>query len=353
MTVDTLSDEKLAACPFCGGPARLTYSHRGEVHQVRCNNWTGDAGSKSCMGGGAYAYTEVEAATAWNRRAALPPPEGDVGELVDPEIVASGLGPTLDEVMHTLRPCVRVNEDGSFVAPKDEALSDLLTLAASMQRTIYALSRQLPTPTGEVEPVAWRYTWDMHTAKPWSIGWVRLPDDDERRLLPGFIEQPLYAAPVVASAKAGEPTAWRLEWANAPRDGTWVRLRYPSGDETRLVWSTHYSINGLGGCWTDGFCTMSDLDFTGWLAAAHQSPMGEGTVGVKWKTVPVEATPEMLAAVAPHDEPASADDYALALSAVDLLPPTHHPEVGDVLADMARDYRAMVAAAPSRQGTGK
>lgn len=60
--------DKLAACPFCGGDARVTYSDRGEVWQVRCNNWTGNAGSTACMGGGAYADTEADAIAAWNRR---------------------------------------------------------------------------------------------------------------------------------------------------------------------------------------------------------------------------------------------------------------------------------------------
>jgi hypothetical protein len=58
----------LLPCPFCGASAKVSYSDRGEVFNVRCEKWTGDAGSTSCMGAGAYAHTEAEAIAAWNRR---------------------------------------------------------------------------------------------------------------------------------------------------------------------------------------------------------------------------------------------------------------------------------------------
>jgi hypothetical protein len=49
-------------------------------------------------------------------------------------------------------------------------------------------------------------------------------------------------------------------------------LRDKAGDQHRLFWSKHYSINGLGGCWTEGFVTMSDFDFDAWYPAAPSNP---------------------------------------------------------------------------------
>ena len=58
-----------------------------------------------------------------------------------------------------------------------------------------------------------------------------------------------------------------------------------------------------------------------------------------------EPTAHMLAVVAPDTEPATEADYALALRAVELLPPSEHPDVGDILAEIARDWRHMTEAA--------
>ncbi len=75
-----------------------------------------------------------------------------------------------------------------------------------------------------------------------------------------------------------EPVAvYRVDWEQAPRDGTWVLLldkdHHPGQYRTehRLFWSKHYSIHGLGGCWSDGFVTMSDLDFVGWRYASPEA----------------------------------------------------------------------------------
>lgn len=56
-------------------------------------------------------------------------------------------------------------------------------------------------------------------------------------------------------------------------------------------------------------------------------------------------TPEMIAAVAPEAGSAEFSDYELAGLAVDLLPPTQHPDVADVLAGLVKDYRGMIDAA--------
>lgn len=59
----------------------------------------------------------------------------------------------------------------------------------------------------------------------------------------------------------------------APRDGSIVWLwnkhvSHPADAPQRFWWSTHYSVFGLGGCWTDGLCTMGDgIDFDFWCAA--------------------------------------------------------------------------------------
>lgn len=62
-------------------------------------------------------------------------------------------------------------------------------------------------------------------------------------------------------------------------------------------------------------------------------------------TALMEPTEEMVAAVAVQTQPASAADYALALKAVKLLPASEHPDAGDVLAEIARDHRAMISKA--------
>jgi hypothetical protein len=59
------------------------------------------------------------------------------------------MGPTVPELVSVLEPFVRRNEDGSFVAPKDEALSDLITLAVSMQKTLASLPQQTAEPVIE------------------------------------------------------------------------------------------------------------------------------------------------------------------------------------------------------------
>lgn len=60
--------------------------------------------------------------------------------------------------------------------------------------------------------------------------------------------------------------AW-LDISTAPRDGRELWLLKKRGDVAlKMRWSTHYSVFGLGGCWTDGLCTMGDgIDFTHWM----------------------------------------------------------------------------------------
>ncbi len=58
--------------------------------------------------------------------------------------------------------------------------------------------------------------------------------------------------------------------ATAPRDGSLVWLwnkhaKHAVDSPQRFWWSTHYSVFGLGGCWTDGLATMGDkIDFDYW-----------------------------------------------------------------------------------------
>lgn len=62
----------------------------------------------------------------------------------------------------------------------------------------------------------------------------------------------------------------------APRDGTPIvcylggtgmgRIENPDDRFLVLRWSTSYSIFGLGGCWTNGLCTLGDgIDVSHWM----------------------------------------------------------------------------------------
>lgn len=63
-----------------------------------------------------------------------------------------------------------------------------------------------------------------------------------------------------------------------------------------------------------------------------------------------EPTPRMIAATAVQTHPASEQDYRLAQAALRFLPSSDHPDVADILADVARDHRAMMDAAVSWDG---
>lgn len=76
---------------------------------------------------------------------------------------------------------------------------------------------------------------------------------------------------------ANVPTSTWQPMASAPRDGrpVWLWNKH-SNEPIRFRWSTHYSVFGLGGCWTDGLCTMGDgVDFDYWcdvLPADYSAP---------------------------------------------------------------------------------
>jgi len=81
-------------------------------------------------------------------------------------------------------------------------------------------------------------------------------------------------------------------------------------------------------------------------ARALLLPHGDG--GGDWVTVPKEPTPEMIAAVAPRTEQPSDADFLLADAAEQLLPPvTNRAQGRYVLAEIVRDYRALLSAAPA------
>jgi hypothetical protein len=65
----------------------------------------------------------------------------------------------------------------------------------------------------------------------------------------------------------------------APRDGTAIRVHsLETGCEFNVVWSTSYSIHGLGGCWADGVGQSGDMHLLGWRpveAPAPEPPAGE------------------------------------------------------------------------------
>lgn len=66
-----------------------------------------------------------------------------------------------------------------------------------------------------------------------------------------------------------------------------------------------------------------------------------------WRLVPETIAPEQLAIVAVHTDDGSPADFDVARAALQFLPPSSNPDVADVLADIARDWRNGVAAAPT------
>jgi hypothetical protein len=88
-------------------------------------------------------------------------------------------------------------------------------------------------------------------------------DGDEPFVRSDSIETALLAASPYMAREGWRPIS------EAPRDGRWVWLWNKHADPElaaqRFRWSTHYSVFGLGGCWTDGLCTMGDgVDFDFW-----------------------------------------------------------------------------------------
>lgn len=74
-----------------------------------------------------------------------------------------------------------------------------------------------------------------------------------------------------------------------------------------------------------------------------------------WRLVPITATPEMLIDVAPLVGDANAEDYRtgeIALFTLGDGPDCHGVSRRTLLAELARDYRAMIAAAPLPIGEG-
>lgn len=78
------------------------------------------------------------------------------------------------------------------------------------------------------------------------------------------------------------------------------------------------------------------------------TPSDTPPVGGDWVLVPrVPAATQLAGAIltATWEDP-SAADMAITGAVLELLPPTGHPDARAVIADMARDYRAMLSAAP-------
>lgn len=130
----------------------------------------------------------------------------------------AALGPTLDEVIETLRPFVRRNTDGSFVTPKDEALADLMTLATSMAKTIASL----PAPQGPAAQVS----------EPVKAGFVLMPVEPTEAMIEAgryhaFYAKKCYRAMLDAApqpspdtgAQGAEPVQpvadWKIEGASS------------------------------------------------------------------------------------------------------------------------------------------
>jgi len=62
-------------------------------------------------------------------------------------------------------------------------------------------------------------------------------------------------------------------------------------------------------------------------------------------TVPIEPTARIIAAAFVQTQEPSEDDFRIARQALTLLPSSPVEKVTEALADLARDYRAMISAA--------
>jgi len=96
---------------------------------------------------------------------------------------------------------------------------------------------------------------------------------------------------------AQEPVAVWQPIATAPRDGSlvWLWNKHcldKANAPQQFWWSTNYSVFGLGGCWTDGLCTMGDvIDFDFWcdaLPANFMDPYATDVVAVPAVSAQVE-----------------------------------------------------------------
>jgi Lar family restriction alleviation protein len=167
-----------------------------------------------------------------------------------------------------------------------------------MNDTVSEDVKLLPCPhCGETEHLYRAYR-NMGDAAPYAIDCIGCGADftprEGKDVIAAWNRRAYLAA--TKPPLAGEVTpVYRVDWENAPRDGTRVLLlskgTHPDYRvEQRLFWSKHYSIHDLGGCWSDGFVTMSDLDFIGWRFDASPPMPGRGEGFV---LVPVEPTAEM------------------------------------------------------------
>jgi hypothetical protein len=84
-------------------------------------------------------------------------------------------------------------------------------------------------------------------------------------------------------------------------------------------------------------------------AEREPSPRETDIQGDGWVLVPREPAAKQIAAMimcAVAGDPSEAD-FGRTGAVLELLPPTGHPDARAVIADMIRDYRAMVTSAPS------
>ena len=138
-----------------------------------------------------------------------------------------------------------------------------------------------------LSPLPWTYRTDDDGWRDWIEDAVGNVVVENIGVIDGpFIVERANAALSQPGAQA-VPERWK-PINTAPRDGRWVWLwnkHASSGYEAqRFRWSTHYSVFGLGGCWTDGYgSTMGDgVDFDFWretLPADFVPPASPATGG--------------------------------------------------------------------------
>ncbi len=79
---------------------------------------------------------------------------------------------------------------------------------------------------------------------------------------------PADGAPNYETKQMNESPKSLLPMEEAPRDGSKIIALHIECDPPRSKaawWSNHYSIHGLGGCWSDGRGQYGHMHFAGWI----------------------------------------------------------------------------------------
>lgn len=134
MTTNPEAGMRLAPCPFCGGPGRVTFG----IYELDAGNHVVCEGRKDCPMFCSTPYrvhdTRAEAIAAWNTRAAAPVAPADGGSLREqarsvPGGDAAGSGDSPHDAVANLRVHQQqLDADGIMVGVSRQALDETLAL---------------------------------------------------------------------------------------------------------------------------------------------------------------------------------------------------------------------------------